>query len=257
MEMQNTAHFVMQSKGGAGKSVVAALLAQYLKEMNHDLILIDTDPSNKTLGSYKSLNVQKIEVLNKSKLVDQGKFDGFINDFLENNKPMLVDTGSGDFLAINGYMIQNEIPAVFAEMGKQLIIHVPLNFGQSKEETLKCLMGLAANHPSTPIVVWENEFFGENETDLVKTELFKRHKNLVSVIKIRSMNADTEEKDFAAMLQQSLTFDEVANTTDNPNFGFIQKTRIKRLKAEIWEQLDALFDLLSTPVDEQDKKTKK
>ncbi|ELA09268.1 TraL-like protein [Moraxella macacae 0408225] len=72
MEIQNTAHFIMQSKGGAGKSVVAALLAQYLKKMNNDLILIDTDPSNKTLGKYKGLDVQKIEVLNKRKLIDQG-----------------------------------------------------------------------------------------------------------------------------------------------------------------------------------------
>lgn len=61
MNLQNTAHFVMQSKGGAGKSVVSALLSQYILEHDKDLILIDTDPSNKTLGSYKGLNVQKLK----------------------------------------------------------------------------------------------------------------------------------------------------------------------------------------------------
>ena len=122
MNIENTAHFVMQSKGGAGKSVCSSLLAQYLLEKDRGLILIDTDPSNKTLGSYEGLDVQKIEVLNKDKLVDQSKFDGFINEFMATNKPMMVDTGSGDFLAINGYMLQNEIPAVFSEFGKELII---------------------------------------------------------------------------------------------------------------------------------------
>lgn len=47
MNVHNTAHFIMQSKGGAGKSVVSSLLAQYLLEKNPNLMLIDTDPSNK------------------------------------------------------------------------------------------------------------------------------------------------------------------------------------------------------------------
>ena len=82
MNIQNTAHFVMQSKGGAGKSVVSSLLAQYLLEKNPNLMLIDTDPSNKTLSSYQALNVQRIELLNKNKLIDQSKFNGFMNEFL-------------------------------------------------------------------------------------------------------------------------------------------------------------------------------
>lgn len=59
MNLKKTAHFVMQSKGGAGKSVVSAMLAQYLLEKQKDLILVDTDPSNKTLGSYQGLGVKK------------------------------------------------------------------------------------------------------------------------------------------------------------------------------------------------------
>lgn len=241
MNIENTAHFVMQSKGGAGKSVVSSMLAQYLQDKNDDIILIDTDPSNKTLGSYKGLNVQKIEVLNKNKLVDQSKFDGFINEFLESNQPMLVDTGSGDFLAINGYMLQNEIPDVFIEMGKNIIIHVPVNFNQSRDETFKCLIEISTNHPNVGVVVWENEFFGENDKDAL-APLIKKLGNIIGVIKIRAMNKDTEEKDFASMLQNSMTFKEVAECEDKDKFGFIQKTRVKRLKNEIWYQLDQLFN---------------
>lgn len=246
MNLKNMAHFVMQSKGGAGKSVVSAMLAQYLLERQKDLILIDTDPSNKTLGSYQGLDVQKVEVLNKNKLVDQSKFDSFMNEFLESDNPMLVDTGSGDFLAINGYMVKNEIPAIFSAHEKQLVIHCPINFGQSKEETVKCLLGLIGNHPETPIVIWENEFFGENPDDLANSPLFKKNKNIAGIVKIREMNADTERADFSRMLQQSLTFDELKVKTDDPNFGFIQKTRLVRIQKEIWGQLDELFDSLAT-----------
>ncbi|WP_395146151.1 hypothetical protein ACF3NV_10410 (plasmid) [Moraxella atlantae] len=241
MNIKNTAHFVMQSKGGAGKSVVSALLSQYLLEHDKDLILIDTDPSNKTLGSYKGLNVQKIEVLNKNKLVDQSKFDGFMNDFLANNHPMLVDTGSGDFLAINNYILNNEIVEIFRESNKQLLIHVPVNFGQSKDETLKCLYDISLNHNNANIIIWENEFFGENTDDALAVFL-KKLKNIAGVIKIREMNSDTERADFSRMLQQSLTFNEVKVKTDDPNFGFIQKTRLERIRKEIWGQLDDLFD---------------
>ena len=87
MELNKTAHFIMQSKGGAGKSVCSAILAQYLNEKTEgNLSLIDTDPSNKTLGSYQGLNVQMVDVIGSNKLVDQSKFDNFINDFIENAK---------------------------------------------------------------------------------------------------------------------------------------------------------------------------
>ena len=244
MNIENTAHFVMQSKGGAGKSVVSVMLAQYLKAFNKDLILIDTDPSNKTLGEYKQLDVKKIEVLNKHKLVDQGKFDGFMSEFIEGNKPMLVDTGSGDFLAINGYMIQNEVPAVFNELGKKLIIHVPLNFNQAKADTMKCLVGLLSNHPSTTVVIWENEFFGENTENLQNTPLMKKFKNIGGVVKIREMQSDTEQKNFSLMLENSMTFDEV-DKADKELFDGFKKMRIRRIQNDIWEQLDNLFDNLS------------
>lgn len=173
-----------------------------------------------------------------------------MNEFLASDKPMLVDTGSGDFLAINGYMVKNEIPAIFSAHDKQLVIHCPINFGQSKEETVKCLLGLIGNHPETPIIIWENEFFGVNPDDLANSPLFKNNKNIAGVIKIREMDTDTEKADFSRMLQQSLTFGEVREKTDDPNFGFIQKTRLERIRKEIWGQLDELFDSLATTAKE-------
>lgn len=244
MNIENTAHFIMQSKGGAGKSVVSVLLAQYLKAVDENLMLIDTDPSNKTLGEYSQLDVKKIEVLNKRKLVDQGKFDDFMSEFLGGNKPMLVDTGSGDFLAINGYMIQNEIPAAFKEFGKKLIIHVPVNFNQAKTDTMKCLIGLLSNHPSTTVVIWENEFFGENTENLQDTPFMKKYKNIGGIVKIHEMESDTDQKNFSTMLENSMTFDEVYEANSDM-FNLVQKLRLKRIQNEIWEQLDNLFDSLS------------
>lgn len=245
MIIENTAHFVMQSKGGAGKSVVSVLLAQYLNAFDKDLLLVDTDPSNKTLGGYEQLNVKKVEVLNKRKIVDQSKFDGFMSEFIEGDKPMLVDTGSGDFLAINSYMVQNEVPAVFNELGKKMFIHVPINFSQAKQDTMKCLIGLLNNHPSATIVVWENEFFGENTENLENSPFMKKYKNIGGIVKIRELDSDTERTDFKLMLDKFMTFKEVDDCGDKQLFNFFQKSRMKRIQNEIWEQLDNLFDNIS------------
>ena len=39
-------HFVLQGKGGVGKSMIAAVLAQYLTEHDRQPMCIDTDPVN-------------------------------------------------------------------------------------------------------------------------------------------------------------------------------------------------------------------
>lgn len=242
MNLNNTAHFVMQSKGGAGKSVCSAILAQYLTEKTDGNIkLIDTDPSNKTLGSYQSLDVNQINVIGKNKLVDQSSFDTFNNDFIEGDHAMLVDTGSGDFLAINNYISNNEIPSLFEDMGKKLFIHCPINYGQSKVETLRCLSGLVSLYPETGIIVWENEFFGTDDKRFTETDAFKKNKNILGVVTLAKKNADTDERDFSRMLHRSMTFEDVRMIEDKEVFGFIQKVRIDRIKKDIWSQLDQIF----------------
>ena len=100
-KLDNSIHFVMQSKGGVGKSVVSALLSQYLLKNCDDVYLVDIDPSNKTLASYKNLDVHQVDIMKADEeMVDQSKFDSFLQKFLESNSVCLVDTGSGEFFTI-------------------------------------------------------------------------------------------------------------------------------------------------------------
>ena len=52
-------HFILQGKGGVGKSVVAALLAQYLHDKNVTVRCVDADPLNKTLAGFEALRLRK------------------------------------------------------------------------------------------------------------------------------------------------------------------------------------------------------
>lgn len=239
-KLQDTIHFVMNSKGGVGKSVVSALLAQYLVESQKGkVLLVDTDPANKTLASYKALKVDAVDVINEdTDLIDQSKFDTFLEKFIEGDKVCLVDTGSGEFLPLNDYLIKNKIHEVIAEMGKQLIIHVPVNYGQAEAETIKVLVKILGNYPEVPIVVWENEYFGKSKVRFKDTVLFEQNENIIGAIHLPKKNEDTDVKDFSTMLKLSMTFDE-AEKSDK--FQLLQKLRLKRIKKEIFEQLDNLL----------------
>lgn len=56
-------HFIMQGKGGVGKSLVAAILYQYLAKQGCQVFGCDTDPVNSSLARHKSLNVKVIDLM--------------------------------------------------------------------------------------------------------------------------------------------------------------------------------------------------
>ena len=56
-------HFVLQGKGGVGKSFVANLLAQSFVARGTPALCIDTDPVNGTLHAFTSLGVQSFNFM--------------------------------------------------------------------------------------------------------------------------------------------------------------------------------------------------
>ena len=240
--LDNSIHFVMQSKGGVGKSVVSSLMSQYLLKNIDNVSLIDIDPSNKTLASFKGLNVKQIDIIKDDEnIVDQSKFDGFLQQFLESkNATFLVDTGSGEYLPFNNYLSIMGIPNIIQEFGKHIYIHVPINYGQSEDDTKKCLLKLAESYPNVGIIVWENEYFGKPSVDLGGRRIIKKKNNIIGVVKLNKLNADTFEKDFKEMLKSGMTFDDVR--ADEKTFQFFSKTRLNRIEQDVNAQIDNVFN---------------
>src|SRR5438876_12123301 len=52
-------HIALQGKGGVGKSLVSAILSQYLSSKGQDVLAIDADPVNHTLAEYRGLAVRR------------------------------------------------------------------------------------------------------------------------------------------------------------------------------------------------------
>jgi CO dehydrogenase nickel-insertion accessory protein CooC1 len=49
---ESTIHLTLQGKGGVGKSLIAAILAQFFQNSGRDVRCIDTDPVNRTFAQY-------------------------------------------------------------------------------------------------------------------------------------------------------------------------------------------------------------
>src|ERR1700686_3397263 len=100
-------HISLQGKGGVGKSLISAILSQYLLSKGQDVRGIDADPVNQALAEYRGLAVSKLNLL-KEGSVDQREFDLLMERFLTESGTFIVDTGASTFIPLWHYILEND-----------------------------------------------------------------------------------------------------------------------------------------------------
>lgn len=105
----NTIHFVMMGKGGVGKSTIAVLLAQFLKNADNDLRCADLDPTNATFDSFARLEAQHLNIADTEHNIDPGQFDRLMDMILTSEADWVIDTGAATFLPFMNYAVQNQV----------------------------------------------------------------------------------------------------------------------------------------------------
>jgi CO dehydrogenase nickel-insertion accessory protein CooC1 len=88
---RTSVHISLQGKGGVGKSLISAILSQYLSSRGQDVHSIDADPVNQTFSEYGGLAVECLN-LPKEGSVDQREFDLLMERFLRESGTFVVDT---------------------------------------------------------------------------------------------------------------------------------------------------------------------
>ncbi len=73
--MQNTVHFVLQAKGGIGKSYVSTLLAQHVINETGTVRCFDTEQENTTFAHYAALFVRQIALADQSRVINPKRSD--------------------------------------------------------------------------------------------------------------------------------------------------------------------------------------
>lgn len=236
-----TVHFVMQGKGGAGKTFTTSILAQYLSQKTGNPIhCFDTDPVNKSFSQMAALNVSLINILTDKGEVDPRQFDPLIEKIVTQDGIGVIDNGATTFIPLLAYLKENGAVDFLNESGITVYVHVPLLGGQAFSDTLLGLSKVLKSFNSHT-VVWFNNYQGQVVKDaraFQEMGVYKSNKGLIcGLVDIADRTKDTFGVDIRSMTSQNLTFDEVAKSDQ---FFIMSKQRIVMFKRSIFEQLDAI-----------------
>src|SRR5258707_11120924 len=127
-------HISLQGKGGVGKSLISAILSQYLLSKGQDVHGVDADPVNQTLAEYRGLAVTRLNLLKEGN-VDQREFDLLMERFLTESGTFVPDTAASTFIPLRHYALQNHALDYLREKGKRPSTHSVIPGGQSLNDT--------------------------------------------------------------------------------------------------------------------------
>lgn len=230
-----TIHFILQGKGGVGKSMIAVLLYQSLRHFEKEVSAYDTDPVNATLASFNEFNVTHIQIM-KGDNIDVRKFDALFDALL--NAPqeshVIVDNGASSFIALGAYLLENDFLPLLEEQGHKVFFHTIITGGQALGDTLKGLSSLATGFPTVPIVIWLNPYFGEIAIDGNGFEEFKIYREYAShfhaLIRLPEGNKTLIGRDLEELFAKRLSFEAGINGSSTP---CMVRSRLRRY----WNQI--------------------
>jgi len=233
-------HMSLQGKGGVGKSLISAILSQYLSSKGQDVRGIDADPVNQTLAEYKGLAVNLLNLLKEGN-VDQREFDLLMERFLTESGTFVVDTGASTFIPLWHYILENQALDCLRERGKRVFIHSVITGGQALNDTLSGFEQLAETTREKNLVIWLNEYFGpvlQDGAPFREMRVCKKHASKVyGSVAIVRRTADTFGRDVEEMIRHKMTFKEALTGGD---FTIMAKQRLLVVQRDLFEQLDAI-----------------
>jgi hypothetical protein len=216
-----TIHCILQGKGGVGKSLVAALLVQYLRAHAVPVHCFDTDPINATLAGYAEFQVTALDIMSGDD-IDPRRFDRLMESIFDlgEDAHVVVDNGASSFVPLGFYLLENEALPLLQDRGHTVMLHSVVTGGQAILDTLSGLKSLVTHFPATPanrIVVWLNRFFGEITLDGKTFHEFKVYAehaaSFHAVVAIPHRKQATFGKDLEELYARRQSFDSAIHST--------------------------------------------
>jgi cellulose biosynthesis protein BcsQ len=100
-------HIILQGKGGVGKSLIAAVFAQYKASRGQNPLCIDTDPVNATFNGFKALNVQRLQIMEGDE-INSRKFDALVELIAPPIGDVIIDNGASSFVPLSHYLLSKQ-----------------------------------------------------------------------------------------------------------------------------------------------------
>jgi len=232
-------HLMLQGKGGVGKSMAVAMVAQYKTSKGEAPLCIDTDPVNATFEGYKALNVKHLNIMNGDE-INTRNFDTLIEMIASSKCDVIIDNGASSFVPLSHYLISNHVPALLQDLGHELIVHTVITGGQALPDTVHGFAQLSSQFPTEcSFVVWLNPYWGPIEAEGKGFEQMKAYvankKRVGAIIQIPSLKEETYGRDFSEMLQDRLTFDEALAQEDRT---IMTRQRLKIVRNQMFDLME-------------------
>jgi len=232
-------HMVLQGKGGVGKSMISAIIAQYKVGQGEKPLCIDTDPVNATFEGYKALNVHRLNIMDGDE-INTRNFDALIEMIAKTTDDVIIDNGASSFVPLSHYILSNQVPTLLKEMNHELVIHTIITGGQALIDTVSGFAQLVSQFPEECLfVVWLNPYDGPIEHEGKSFEQLKAYTSnrsrVSAFIQIPTLKPETYGRDFSEMLQNRQTFDEALADSSLP---IMARQRLKIVKGQIFSQLE-------------------
>ena len=214
-------HFILQGKGGVGKTMLASMLLQAFLSRGKQCLGIDTDPVNSSLAAFQGLPVKEISILEGDGTgnIDIRAFDLLLEELVSapSDEVIVVDNGASSFVSLSTYIRENDLLATLREAGHSVVFHSIIVGGQGINDTCKNLMSLVQNFDEPELlVVWENPFFGpvmqqaKGETRMLEefNVIQKYQEQIRALVKLPVVNRNLAGRDLQELFARCLTFDE-------------------------------------------------
>jgi hypothetical protein len=182
--MRKKIYFITQAKGGAGKSVLAFMLAEKYK----DAVILDLDDATTT--SIKQLAYRKpvrVSFLDpQTKRIDRGAFNGLFDSVVEANKELFVaDLGASVAEQLPKYFSMNGVDLITEVLGQNNIdlqIVCVVGGGNIFKATMEYLMELLdATNNHMDVTVAHNRFYPCSEEQQSLLQDFVAEKDLTLI----------------------------------------------------------------------------
>ncbi|KXV49675.1 conjugal transfer protein [Gluconobacter albidus] len=231
-------HFVMQGKGGVGKTTAAALLGQYLKGIDPETVCVDIDPVNSSFSDFKALEPIALEIMNDG-AIDQRAFDTLMEMIAETPHTFVVDSGASTFLPLTQYLADGPVFSIFEQFGRRPVFHSIITGGPAQAHTMEGLATLLESMPNAEIVLWINEYHGfgkvvdkDGNEDWKNLSIIQKNKSRFrAIIQLPTLNQQTHGADMRDLLTQGMTFEEA--TKPGSGFKIMAQARLR----DIWSHL--------------------
>jgi hypothetical protein len=240
--MHNTVHFVLQAKGGIGKSFVSTLLAQHVINETGAVRCFDTDQENTTFAHYAALSVCHIALADQSRVINPKRFDTLMETLLTEEGNFVIDTGANTFSNLLAYMVENEVFSLLRQARKSTYVHTIVGGGDTLADTANGFYAIAQKVSGTRVVLWLNEHFGEIKTAegkaFTETQAYKQSAaRLSGTVILYRRNPATFGEDIRKLNTKRHT---IAQALASSDYTLMEKQRIKTFSRDVFNQLRAV-----------------